>query len=275
MREFVRRFARNRPAAAGLLILLVVIALALVAPLLYPQSPFALVGRPFEAPLGQYLFGTDQLGRDVTAEVVHGARTTLLIGLLATAIAVLVGATIGGVAGYYGGRADALLMRFTEIFQTIPFFLFAILLVAVLTPSIRNVVIAIALVSWPPMARLVRGEFLAMRNREFVLACVAMGMTNARIILFQILPNTLSSIIVSGSLMVATAILIESGLSFLGLSDPNTMSWGYIIGEGRTALRTAWWVCTIPGIAILLTVMAINLVGEGLNDALNPRLRSA
>lgn len=275
MRAFAHRFARNRPAVAGLLILLGIVIIALVAPLVYPHSPFELVGKPFEPPLGDYFFGTDQLGRDVTAEVLHGARTTLLIGLLATAIAVLVGATIGGLAGYYGGRADTLLMRFTEIFQTIPFFLFAILLVAVLTPSIRNVIVAIALVSWPPMARLVRGEFLAMRNREFVLACVAMGMTNLRIILVQILPNTLSPIIVTGSLMVATAILIESALSFLGLSDPNTMSWGYIIGEGRTALRTAWWVCTIPGIAILLTVMAINLVGEGLNDALNPRLRTA
>jgi peptide/nickel transport system permease protein len=275
MREFARRFARNRPAVAGLVILVTVIAIALLAPLLYPTSPFALVGGPFQPPLAGHLFGTDQLGRDVTAGVVHGARTTLLIGLLATTIAVLVGSTIGGLAGYHGGRVDALLMRFTEIFQTIPFFLFAILLVAVLTPSIRNVVLAIALVSWPPMARLTRGEFLAMRSREFVLACVSMGMTHTRIILAHILPNTLSSIIVTGSLMVATAILIESALSFLGLSDPNTMSWGYIIGEGRTSLRTAWWVCTIPGIAILLTVMAINLVGEGLNDALNPRLRTA
>lgn len=275
MLEFARRFARNRPAVAGFAILLAIVALALGGPLVYPHSPFALVGKPFQPPLGDYLFGTDQLGRDVTAEVVLGARTTLQIGLVATAIAVLAGMTIGGLAGYFGGRVDALLMRFTEIFQTIPFFLFAILLVAVLTPSIRNVIVAIAVVSWPPMARLARGEFLAMRSREFVLACESMGMTHARIILLHILPNTLSSIIVTASLMVATAILIESGLSFLGLSDPNAMSWGYIIGEGRTALRSAWWVCTIPGIAILSTVMAINLVGEGLNDALNPRLRTA
>ena len=275
MREFAHRFARNRPAVAGLAILLGVVAMALLAPLLYPGSPFALVGKPFQPPLETYLFGTDQLGRDLTAEVVHGARTSLLIGLLATAIAVFVGATIGGLAGYYGGRVDALLMRFTEIFQTIPFFLFAILLVAVLTPSIENVIFAVALVSWPPMARLVRGEFLTMRNREFVLACISMGMNDARIILLHILPNALSAIIVTASLMVATAILIESGLSFLGLSDPNTMSWGYIIGEGRSALRSAWWVCTVPGLAILVTVMAINLVGEGINDALNPRLRTA
>jgi peptide/nickel transport system permease protein len=234
-----------------------------------------LVAQPFQPPFEGHLFGTDQLGRDLTAEVVHGARTSLLIGLLATAIAVLVGATMGGLAGYYGGRIDALLMRFTEMFQTIPFFLFAIVLVTVLTPTIGSVILAISVVSWPPMARLVRGEFLAMRGREFVLACISMGMSDARIILRHILPNALSSIIVTGSLMVATAILIESGLSFLGLSDPNTMSWGYIIGEGRTALRSAWWVCTVPGVAILVTVMAINLVGEGLNDALNPRLRTA
>jgi peptide/nickel transport system permease protein len=275
MREFARRFARNRPALTGLAILLAVVSIALLAPLLYPGSPFALVAPPFQPPFEGHLLGTDQLGRDLTAELVHGARTSLLIGLLATVIAVLVGATMGGLAGFYGGRIDALLMRFTEMFQTIPFFLLAIVLVTVLTPTIGSVILAISVVSWPPMARLVRGEFLAMRGREFVLACVSMGMSDARIILRHILPNALSSIIVTGSLMVATAILIESGLSFLGLSDPNTMSWGYIIGEGRTALRTAWWVCTVPGVAILLTVMAINLVGEGLNDALNPRLRTA
>lgn len=214
------------------------------------------------------------LGRDLAAGVLYGARTTLLVGLVATTIATLVGVAIGGLAGYFGGRLDSLLMRFTELFQTIPFFLFAILLVAVLGASIRSVIFAIAVVSWPPMARLVRGEFMAMRNREFVQACVAMGMGHLRIIFVHILPNTLSSIIVTGSLMVATAILIESGLSFLGLSDANTMSWGFIIGSGRTVLRTAWWICAMPGAAILMTVMAINLVGDGLNDALNPRLRS-
>jgi peptide/nickel transport system permease protein len=274
MRAFMHRFIRHRPAVLGLVILLTVAACALLAPVIHPASPFRLVGKPFEAPFGQYLFGTDQLGRDLTAALLYGARTTLLIGLVATTIAVVVGVTIGGLAGYYGGRTDAWLMRLTEIFQTIPFFLFAILLLAVMTPSIANVIIAIAVVSWPPMARLVRGEFIAMRDREFVLACISMGMGNLRIIVRHILPNTLSSIIVTASLMVATAILIESSLSFLGLSDPNVMSWGFIIGAGRTAIRSAWWVCAIPGIAILLTVMAINLVGEGLNDALNPRLRT-
>ena len=227
---------QSAPAAS---ILLAVVACALLAPAIHPASPFSLSGQPFQAPFGQYLFGTDQLGRDLAAALLYGARTTLLIGLVATAIAVLVGVTIGGLAGYYGGRVDSWLMRLTEIFQTIPFFLFAILLLAVLTPSIANVIIAIAVVSWPPMARLVRGEFMAMRDREFVLACISMGMSHTRIILRHILPNTLSSIIVTASLMVATAILIESSLSFLGLSDPNVMSWGFIIGAGRTAIRSA------------------------------------
>jgi peptide/nickel transport system permease protein len=273
MSELLARFARNRPAVVGLAVLAAVAAMALLAPALYPQSPFEMIGKPFEPPLASTLLGTDQLGRDVTAGVVHGARVTLMIGLVATLIAVLLGATLGGIAGYFGGWVDTVLMRLTEIFQTIPFFLFAIVLVAVLTPSIHSVVLAIAVVSWPPMARLVRSEFLSMRNREFVQACVSMGMGHARIILRHILPNSLSAVIVTGSLMVATAILIESGLSFLGLTDPNLMSWGFIIGSGRTVLRTAWWVIAMPGVAILLTVMAINLVGEGLNDALNPRLK--
>lgn len=274
MNSGILRFLRHRPAVGGLALLLAVVMAATLAGVIYPGDPFAIVGKPFQPPLGDHLLGTDTLGRDLAAGLLHGARTTLLVGVVATVIASVVGITIGGLAGYFGGRLDNLLMRFTELFQTIPFFLFAILLVAVLGSSIRSVIFAIAVVSWPPMARLVRGEFMAMRNREFVQACVSLGMGHTRIIVLHILPNTLSSIIVTGSLMVATAILIESGLSFLGLSDANTMSWGFIIGSGRTVLRTAWWICAAPGMAILLTVMAINLVGDGLNDALNPRLRS-
>ena len=274
MNAALSRYVRHKPAVIGLALLALVLLAAGLAGVLYPGDPFALVGKPFQAPFGEHLLGTDQLGRDLAAGLLHGARTTLLVGLVATVIATGLGVAIGGLAGYFGGRLDSLLMRFTELFQTIPFFLFAILLVAVLGASVGSVIFAIALVSWPPMARLVRGEFMSMRNREFVQACVSMGMGHTRIIFVHILPNTLSSIIVTGSLMVATAILIESGLSFLGLSDANTMSWGFIIGSGRSVLRTAWWVCAIPGLAILLTVLAVNLVGDGLNDALNPRLRT-
>jgi peptide/nickel transport system permease protein len=274
MRSFWRRFARNRGAVLGLFILAGVILLALAAPLLYPGSPFRVVAKPFLPPLGPYPLGTDVLGRDVAAGLAHGARTSLLIGLLTSIVAVLVGTLIGGFAGYHGGWVDDTLMRVTEFFQTIPTFIFAIVLVAILTPSIKSIIIAISAVTWPPVARLVRGEFLAMRNREFVLASICLGMSDLRVIFRQILPNCLSPIIVTGSLMVATAILIESALSFLGLGDPNLMSWGFMIGSGRTFLRTAWWLCAIPGIAILLTVLGINLVGEGLNDSLNPRLRN-
>ena len=213
------------------------------------------------------------MGRDVASGIAHGAKTSLLIGLIATLAAVFIGIIFGAFSGYYGGRVDDILMRITEIFQTIPSFVFAILLVAIMKPSIESIVIAITVVSWPGVARLVRAEFLSLKNREFVQACHTLGMSDFRIMAREILPNCLSPIIVIGSLMVATAILIESGLAFLGLGDPNIMSWGFQIGAGRTMLRSAWWVCTFPGIAILITVLAINLVGEGLNDALNPRLR--
>lgn len=274
MSGFWRRFRRNGPAFVALWVLVAVALLALFAPLIYPQDPFRIVAIPFLPPFGEYLFGTDMLGRDVTAGIARGAITSLLIGVLATVCAVAIGTLVGGVAGYYGGHVDMFLMRATEVFQTVPAFIFAIVLVAIFSPSIESTIIAITVVSWPPMARLVRGEFLTMKGREFVQACLSMGMSDARVILRHILPNCLSPIIVTGSLMVATAILIESGLSFLGLGDPNVMSWGYLIGAGRTVLRSAWWVCAFPGLAILFTVLAINLVGEGLNDALNPRLRN-
>ena len=273
-REFLRLFARNRGAVIGLVTLSVIVILALTAPLLFPVGPFSSVGKPFEIPFGDNFFGTDQLGRDVAAGVVHGARTSLLIALIATLISIFVGTTIGCFAGYYPGWVDNTLMRLTEFFQTIPSFVFAIVLVAILQPSLKSIVIAIAVVTWPPVARLVRGEMMAMRKREFVEACVSLGMRDARIIFQEILPNILSPIIVTGSLMVATAILIESALAFLGLGDPNIMSWGFMIGAGRSFLRTTWWLCAIPGGAILLTVLSINLIGEGLNDALNPRLRN-
>ena len=272
--SFWRRFCRNRSAVVGLFILAIVILIAASANILFPEDPFKLVGQSMSAPLENgFLLGSDTLGRDVAAGMAHGARVSLLIGLLATTVAVSLGVLLGAFAGYFGGWIDDVLMRLTEMFQTIPSFIFAILIVAIMKPSINSVVIAIAVVSWPAVARLVRGEFMAMRNREFVQACHIIGMSDWRIMVREILPNCLSPIIVSGSLMVATAILIESGLAFLGLGDPNIISWGFQIGAGRTVLRSAWWVCTFPGIAIMFTVLAINLVGEGLNDAMNPRLR--
>jgi peptide/nickel transport system permease protein len=272
--SFVRRFARNRGAVIGCLVLLAVIVVAALAPVMYPQSPWRLVGRPFLAPfaLDRFPLGTDALGRDVMAGLMHGARVSLLIGLVSTAVALLIGVPLGALAGYAGGLVDDALMRFTEFFQTIPSFALAIVIVAILQPSIASIVLAIAIVSWPPIARLVRGEVLSLRSREYVQAAITLGQTTPRILLSQVLPNTLAPIIVMASLMVASAILLESSLSFLGLGDPSLMTWGYMIGAGRTRLIEAWWISFFPGVAIFLTVLALNLVGEGLNDALNPRL---
>ncbi len=274
-KTFIRRFARNRAAVLGAGILAVVLLTVVLGPLLYPGSAFKLVGKPLLPPGGPFLLGTDTLGRDVAAEIVHGARTSMLIGVSATALAVLIGALMGGFAGYYRGWTELVLMRITEFFQTIPAFVLAILVVAILQPSVGSEILAIGLVSWPGIARLVRSEFVSLGGREFVLACIGLGASDARVIFRHLLPNCASSIIAVGSLLVASSILIESGLAFLGLGDPNVMSWGLLISAGRAVLRSAWWICTFPGIAILLTVLAINLAGDGLNEALNPRLRAA
>lgn len=274
--EFCRRFARNRAALVGLAILGLILAMAAFANQLFPEDPWDMATQPLLWP-GQdreYPLGSDLMGRDLTGGLFHGARVSLMFGLAATTAALTIGVTVGALSGYYGGWVDDALMRVTELFQTVPPFILAIVLVAILTPSAVTIVLAIALVSWPGVARLVRAEFLSLRGREFVQAGTVLGMGDLRIILTQILPNALGPIIVSASLMVATAILLEASLAFLGLGDPNLMSWGTIIGAGRDALRTAWYIAALPGVAILLTVLSLNLVGEGLNDALNPRLRS-
>lgn len=266
-------FMRNRAAVAALTCLIIITVLALAASLIYPQSPWKMVGAPFQPPMqAGFLLGTDMLGRDIAAGLVYGARVSLLIGLISTAIALLIGISIGAFAGYFGGLVDDLLMRLTEIFQTIPSLIFAIVLVAIMGPSINSIVLAISVVSWPPVARLVRAEFLSLRRREYVEASQVLGLPSWRIMLTDILPNAMAPVIVTATLMVATAILMESGLSFLDLGDPDAISWGYQIGAARTMLRTAWWMSFFPGVAIIITVLCLNLVGEGLSDALNPNL---
>ena len=272
--SFLRRFARNRGALIGLLVLALIVAAAIAAPTLYPTSPWRMVSRPFMGPfmLDRFPLGTDALGRDVASGLMHGARVSLLIGLVSTLVALLIGVPLGAIAGYFGGVVDDLCMRFTELFQTVPSFALAIVIVAILQPSITSIVLAIALVSWPPVTRLVRGEVLSLRSRDYVQAAITVGQRTPRIIFGQVLPNTIAPIIVMASLMIASAILLESSLSFLGLGDPNLMTWGYMVGAGRTRLIDAWWISFFPGLAIFLAVLALNLVGEGLSDALNPRL---
>ncbi|MCA2012279.1 ABC transporter permease [Cereibacter sphaeroides] len=276
MPQFLKTFLRRPAGAVGLTLLALVTAMAIFAPLIYPASPWEMSGIPFSQP-GEngMLMGADTLGRDIAAGVVHGARISIVIGIASTLTALLIGVTLGCVAGYSGGMIDGAIVRFTEIFQTIPNFVLAILLVAILTPSIATIILAIGLVSWPPLARLTRAQVRSVSTREFVQAARCQGQSTLSVVVRHVLPNAISPIIVLGAMTVAAAILIEAALSFMGLGDPNYMSWGYMIGAGRTVIRQAWWMSVFPGLAILTTVIAINLVGEALNDALNPRISRA
>ncbi|MBN8958295.1 MAG: ABC transporter permease [Rhizobiales bacterium] len=272
---FLRLYFRSPPAVIGLLLLLLVLLMALTAGWIFPRDPLSLAGRPLLWPLQnpRFWLGTDNSGRDIAAQIFHGARISLLIGVVATFIAIAIGVVIGALAGYYGRRVDNVLMRITEAFQTLPNFLLLLVLVAVFGSTLTTVTIAIGVVSWPAPARLTRAEFLSLRNREFVQAGRTLGMRDMKLIFGEILPNALPPVIVYASVVMAVAILLESALAFLRLSDPNVASWGNLIGLGRDVLRVQWYVSAIPGVAILVTVLAVSLVGQGLNDALNPRLK--
>ena len=273
MRAMVSAVLRQPSLALGLFLLALIFAMAIAAPFVYPGSPWDMAGAPFTPPGdAEFPLGTDSLGRDVAAAIAHGAPVSLLIGGVSTLVALTMGIMLGAVAGYAGGRVDDAVMRFAEFFQTIPSFVLAVVLVAIFRPSLGSIVAAIAIVSWPPVARVTRAEFMTLRQREFVQAARVLGHSTPSIIFRTILPNALSPVIVLASLMIATAILTESALSFLGLGDPNRMSWGFMIGSGRSVIRLAWWVSVFPGISIFITVLGLNLVGEGLNTLLNPRL---
>ncbi|MFG1420541.1 ABC transporter permease [Roseixanthobacter liquoris] len=267
------RLMRQPSAALGLALLALILGMAASAILAFPDDPLDMVAQPFLWPGAEaaYPLGTDMLGRDIASGIFHGARVSLLIGGVATLVSLVIGVGVGALSGYYGGRFDAALMRVTELFQTVPPFLFALAIVAILQPSIATITVAIGITAWPSLARLVRAEVLKLRHGELVQASISLGASDARIILLHILPNTLAPVIVSASILVASAILTESSLAFLGLGDPNVVSWGGMVGAGREVIRTDWYVATLPGIAIVAAVLALNLLGDGLNDALNPK----
>lgn len=272
MKHFARVFLARPTALFGLAVFAAIVVIALAAPLLFARGPFTIVGMPLLPPGAPGLLaGSDVLGRDMAVGLAYGARISLLVGITSTLGAVGIGVLLGAVAGYYGGMIDDLLMRATEFFQIIPSFVLLMVLVAFLQPSLESTVIGIALISWPQVARVVRGEFLSLRSREFVQAARTLGMRDATIIFTQILPNALPPIVVVSSMMVGSAILTESALSFLGLGDPNLLSWGSMIGGSRSAMWVAWWTTVLPGLSIMVTVLALNFIGDGLNDALNPR----
>lgn len=271
--EAWRMFAANRAALLGLGLWMLVIFITIGGPFIYSQDPFQIVGSPMTPPGQGLLFGTDYLGRDVLAGIVHGARITLIVGFTATMVSVTIGLIIGVFAGYYGGWIDSLLMRITEFFQVLPALLLAMVLVSLFSPSLFTIIFAIGVVSWPGIARLTRAEFLKLKELEFVMAEHAIGAGAGRIMWRVILPNSLPPVIVAMTLGVGAAILFEAGLSFLGLGDPNAYSWGYMIGASRDFLWDTWWAVTFPGLAIFFTVLSISLIGDGLNDAFNPKLR--
>jgi peptide/nickel transport system permease protein len=266
-------FARNPSAVAGVLLLAAILAVTIFGPMAMEADPFEIAGAPMTPPGADALLGTDYLGRDVLTGMVYGGRATLLVGVVAAVLSMAIGLTVGALAGYYGGWVDETLMRITEFFQVLPTLLFAMVLVTLFSPSLATIAVAIGVVSWTGTARLARGEFLRLKRREYVLAERVIGAGDARIIWRVILPNALAPLIVSATLAIGMAILFEAGLSFLGLGDPNIMSWGLMIGSNRPYILTAWWAVTLPGAAIFLTVLAVSLIGDGLNDALNPNSR--
>ncbi|BEG75981.1 ABC transporter permease [Achromobacter xylosoxidans] len=264
----------NPAAVAGALLLLFILLTALAAPWLFPHDPLDMVGPPILWP-GQdpgFWLGTDTMGRDVAAGLAHGARVSLTVGVAAAMLSLLIGIAVGAAAGYFGGWVDVALMRVTELLQTIPAFLLVVVIVAIARPSVTVIALSIGVASWPVVARLVRAEFRTLRESEFVQAARTLGYGHARIALLEILPNALPPVIVTTSVLVANAILMESALSFMNMGDPNAVSWGSMIGDAREMLRTAWYLVALPGVSIILTVLSLNLLGDALNDAFNPRL---
>jgi peptide/nickel transport system permease protein len=272
---FWRQFRRNQLALVGGAVVLVLSLAALLAPVLAPYEPSAYDVKKILLPPGPgHWLGTDQIGRDLLSRMLYGAQISMAVGFVSVGIAVLVGTLIGTVAAYYGGRVDELLMRFVDLMLNFPRFFLLLTLIALLRPSIWVIMAVIGLTGWMGLARLVRGEILSLKEREFVLGARALGVPDRRIMFRHILPNALVPVLISATIGVAGAILAESGLSFLGLGvQPPTPSWGNILIDGKANIEIAWWLSVFPGLAILVTVLAYNLFGEGLRDALDPRLR--
>lgn len=262
---------RSPSAVLGGALIAALVAVAALADLIAPHDPLQIVGPPLVAPTANFPMGTDDLGRDLFSGVIHGARTSLAIATGVGAIVLTIGVAIGLAAGFRGGLTDDLLMRFTEIFQVLPRFFLALVVIALFGPGLDRLIIVLGVTSWPTLARIVRAQALSLREREFVDAARALGSGELRIIRHEILPNTLAVALVMLGLVMGQVLLIEASLGFLGLGDPNTISWGYLAGQAQRFLRVAWWLSLFPGLALLLAVLAFNLFSDGLNDLLDRR----
>ena len=275
VKEIFQTFFKSYSAVTGLIILIGIAVMGFIGPLFYPTDPFDMVWMPFSPPGADgFLLGTDYLGRDILSQIINGARVSIAIGFSAALVSCFIGVGIGSFAGFYGGWVEETLMRITEFFQVLPTLLFAMVIVALFGSSVLSITLAIGAVSWASVARITRSEFLRIKELDFVLASRSSGSNNMALIFRVILPNAAAPIIVHSALLVGAAITFEAGLAFLGLSDPNVISWGQVIGSNRVYILDATYTVTFPGVAIFITVLAISLVGDGLNDALNPKLRS-
>jgi peptide/nickel transport system permease protein len=272
-RQLWQQFRRNRAAELSLYLIIGFVLAATLAYQLSPYDPFALGDDTLITPRGDHWMGTDDLGRDTLSRVIHGSRVPLLVGFLATAASMALGILIGSLSGYFGGRTDIVLMRVTEYVLVVPRFFLALLVVAMLGTGIEKIILVIGILGWPEVARVVRAQFLTFREREFVIAARAIGASHAKVIFREILPNAIPPAVVVASILVARAILLEAGLSFLGLGDPNLISWGSLLSEAQERISVSVWLALFPGLAISLLVLCINLFGDGINDVLNPKLR--
>jgi peptide/nickel transport system permease protein len=270
-RILVRGLVRNPAGLASALFIAFLIVVALFGPMLYPGDPLAIGDNPMVKPGGDHLLGTDDLGRDVLAELVYGVRVSLFVGCIAAFAATVMGTLIGAIAGYVGGWLDTTIMRIAEFFQVMPTFILAVVIVALMGPGLLRVVAVIALLSWPQTARVARGEVLRVSQLDFVNGVRCLGVSEWRILVGEIMPNAIGPVLALGTLIVGYAILLEASLSFLGLSSPDVVSWGRILSVGQRFLFSAWWLSVFPGLAIFLTVLAFNLFGDALGDILNPR----
>ncbi len=272
---FFSRLIRDRLAVAGLAIVLWFFVMSLLTPVVAPYDPAAIdVDNILAPPSARHLFGTDDLGRDVFTRMLYGAGISLKVGFVAVGIAVVIGTLLGAVSGYYGGIVDIVIMRFVDIMLCFPSFFLILAVIAFMEPSIFNIMAVIGFTSWMGITRLVRAEFLSLKERDFVLAVKAMGAGAPRIIFGHILPNAMAPVLVAATLGIASAVLTESALSFLGIGvQPPTPSWGNMLTQGQSVLGIAWWLSFFPGMAILVTVLGYNLLGEGIRDAIDPRLR--
>jgi len=266
-------FAANRLALLGLVLIALFVALAVLAPLLAPYPPLKGSGPALAPPREAHFFGTDDLGRDVFSQVLYGTRVSLLVGLSSATISGIIGVLVGATAGFFGGIVDDSLMRLTDLFQVIPRIFLSILLVALFGQTLTVTTIAIGILSWPGTARILRAEFLSKRTADYVTAARSIGAGPAELIFREILPNALAPVIVTSSLLVGSAILLEAGLAFIGLSDPNQVSLGRMISAALPFMRDAWWMSVFPGVVLFSITLGFNLIGDGLSDMMNPRLR--